>query len=211
MFEVERYTTFLQNLKIPGGEAKTVVAGIVGNFDSASGEVTVGPDPNNAMFPAVQKSCFTRDPNDPDDGAAPPVRLKAFLDAFPDHSVTTTVCNENLQDAMVEIGVTIKDAIGNPCIDAALADGDPSAPGLQPTCTVRDVIAQGSSVIPACAVPIQPSGFNCDPGGGGTPCWCFMPDAQHCPDTAGNLSVRINRGGAIPPLGTVTKIYCETE
>ncbi len=210
MFEVERYTAFLQNLKNTDGQARTVVAGILGNFDATTGEVVVGPDPNNPMFPSVQKSCFTRDPNDPDDGATPPVRLQAFLDAFPS-SVQTTVCNENLQDALVQIGETIKDAIGNPCIDAAILDTGPDQPGLQPACTVRDVVGDASSTIPACNPAFQPVNSDCNPGGVATPCWCFLSDPQQCPSTPNNLSIQIARGGGIPPLGTVTEIYCQTE
>jgi hypothetical protein len=210
MFEVARYVDFLSSLKT--GTAEVVVAGIMGNFDSSTGELTVGPDPNNAMFPAVAKSCFTRDPNDPDDGAAPPVRLQAFMKAFARRNLITTICNENLQDAMVEIGVQIKNAVGNACIEAEIADEDPNLPGLQPSCEVSDVTNPDGSdrrvtPVPACPNPLQIGAAGCDPGGAALPCWCIVQDPAACPTSPQSFELSITRSTA-PPPNTVVELYC---
>lgn len=212
MYEVERYIDFLRGLK--ADPSLVIVAGIIGDFDAATGALTVGPDPNNAMFPSVQKSCFTRDPNDPDDGAAPPVRMHRFLSSFPGRNTVTTICNENLQDAMAQIAELLKTAIGNPCIERALADRNPNLDGLQPECSVVDVINPNSEtpeehIIPPCSTVIQ-AGTACDPGSAGMPCWCIHPNAPQCPKAPQNFAIDVNRGGATPPLGTVLEVQCVT-
>jgi len=215
MFEVERYITFMQGLKTD--PKLVIVAGIIGNFDDTTGDATVGPDPNNAMFPSLQKSCFTRDPNDPDDGAAPPVRIQKFLQAFPERNTFTTICNDSLSDALQQIANLLKTAIGNPCIEKELADRNPTLPDLQPECSVVDVInpdsdSRSETVIPACSTVIQ-TGATCDAGSVPTPCWCIHPDATQCPASADNpqsYSIEVNRGGATPPTGTVLEVQCVT-
>jgi hypothetical protein len=213
-YEVQRYIDFLRNLKTD--PKLVIVAGIIGNFDSVSGDLTVGPDRNDPTVPAVQVSCFTRDPNDPNDGAAPPVRLQSFLTAFPERNTFTTICNDNLADALIQIAELLKTAIGNPCIDKALADRNPTIDGLQPECSVVDVLnpdtdARSETVIPQCTQAIQPAAMMCDPGSVGTPCWCIHADMDSCPMAPQNFAIEVNRGGATPPLGTVLEVQCVTE
>jgi hypothetical protein len=65
-------------------------------------------------------------------------------------------------------------------------------------------------MLPACGPAVQGTA-SCQPGAAGTPCWCFINDAQSCPASAVNpssLAFSVNRGGAIPPLGTVTELRC---
>ena len=210
MFEVERYITWLQGLK--SDPKLVIVAGIIGNFDAATGDLTVGPDPNNAMFPSVQKSCSTRDPNDPDDGASPPVRLQKFLTSFAERNTFTTICNENLQDAMVQIAELLKTAIGNPCIDTPLADRNPGIDGIQPECSVVDVTDPDGdnrmeTIVPQCGTVIQTGVTEC---AGTPPCWCIVQDAMQCPMAPDNYAISVNRGGATPPLGTVLEVQCVT-
>lgn len=216
MYEIQRYIDFLRNLK--DDPKLVIVAGIIGNFDAETGNVTVQPDrrTNDPNLPEVQISCFTRDPNDPDDGAAPPVRTQAFLSAFPERNTFTTICNDNLSDALIQIAELLKTAIGNPCIDKALADRNPTIDGVQPECSVVDVLDPDSvnrseTVIPQCTQAIQPGVAMCDPGSAGTPCWCIHPDMDACPNAPQNFAIEVNRGGATPPLGTVLEVQCVTE
>ncbi len=216
-FEVQRYADFLRNLK--GDPKLVVVAGIIGDFDAATGNLTVGPDrrTNDPNLPEVSRSCTTFDVNDPDDGANPPVRLQGFLSSFPERNTFATICNSNLGDALVQIATLVKTAIGNPCIDEVLADRDLGIEGLQPECTVVDVLnpdapSRTEVVIAQCAVAIQ-TGATCDPGGAATPCWCLHPDAAACPADGDNPlshAIEVNRGGATPPLGTVVEVQCVT-
>ncbi len=218
MFEVQRYVDFLRNLKDPSGESTVSVAGILGQFDPTSGELTVVPEirTNDPNLPSVARSCVARDPNDPDDGATPPVRLQHFISAFPGRHVLTSICNDNLSDALVAIAGSIKTAIGNPCVDAALDDVDPNQPGLQPMCTVHDVRDPGGPgetaiELPVCETMFQ-TGTSCVAGNATTPCWCFLTDSASCPASAQNpsgLALGVARGATPPPPpGSAVRLYC---
>jgi hypothetical protein len=196
MFEIERYLDFIRSLKSDTGSI--VVAGIVGDFDRSTRTVTVGPDrrTNDPNLPEVARSCFTLDPNDPDALSGP--------------EASHSICASSYAEAFAAIGKQIKVAIGDPCIDAALADQDPNQPGLQPTCTVISKFGDQTTPIMQCSVAVQ-TGATCDPGAAGTPCWCFHADAQTCPaPTPSNLALGINTGGALPPIGTKYLLYCRT-
>ncbi len=218
-YEVQRYIDFLRNLKMTDPKL-AIVAGIIGNFDALTGNLAVGPDrrTNDPNLPEVSRSCDSGNPTDPDDGAAPPVRLQAFLSSFPDRNTFTTICNNNLSDALVQIASLLKTAIGNPCIDKPLDDRNAGLDGLQPECSVVDVQNPDSDnrseeVIPQCSVAIQTTPM-CDPGSVVTPCWCIHPDAVACPPSTDNpqsYSIEVNRGGATPALGTVLEVQCVTE
>jgi hypothetical protein len=210
MYEVQRYVDFMRNLKAES--ALVSVAAIVGTFDRETRSVTVGPDrrTNDPNLPEVSRSCFTRDPNDPDDGATPPPRIFGFVDSISGPAATHSVCNDNLSDPLIAIGQQLKASIGDPCITATLADQSAGDPGLQPACTVVARTGDTNTTIPACSNPVQ-TGGTCDPGAVGTPCWCLLTDTFSCPDAPSNLAFGVNTGGATPPLGTAYLIYCETD
>ncbi|MBZ0237725.1 MAG: VWA domain-containing protein [Deltaproteobacteria bacterium] len=218
MYEVQRYIDFLRTLKDPSSNTTVSVAGILGVFDPATGNLAVVPDirTEDPNLPSVERSCIARDPGDPDDGATPPVRLQHFISAFPGHDALTSVCNDNLADAIIEIAGMLKTAIGNPCIDATLDDVDPNLPGLQPMCTVHDVVDPGGPgqmaiELPACETMFQ-TGGSCDAGSAATPCWCFLQDATSCPASAQNpssLALGVTRGATPPPPpGSAVRLYC---
>jgi len=202
MYTLPRYIDFLRNLK--SDPKLIIVAGIVGVFDQETGTVVVGPDATNATWPEVQKSCGY-DPNDDNAGASPPVRLTNFMVSFPERNTFTTICNSNLSDALVQIATLLKTAIGNPCIDAPLADRNPDLPGLQEECSVADVTAPDGPNRTETVIP------KCDANHSVIPCWEFVADAVQCPDAPDNLAIEVDRGGFTPPLGTVLQLQCVTE
>jgi hypothetical protein len=198
MKDIQPYVEFFQGLK-PDDPKKVIVAGIIGNVDEQQSS-TVEADPDNAANPALGASCTSTSGN-----AAPGHRLKAFLDSFPERNTTTTICNENLQDAMTQIAELLKLAVGNPCIESQLADRNPDLPGIQAECSVVDVTNPNAAnreerVIPAC-----------DANGGAIPCWRFEPNAVQCPTAPDNRSIVIDRGGASVPDNTVLEVQCVTE
>jgi hypothetical protein len=209
-YEVQRYIDFMRNLK--DDPANIIVAGIVGDFDRAFRGVTVGPDrrTNDPNIPEVARSCVTN-ASDPDDGASPAIRIDAFIDALSGPTATHSLCASNYSDALIAVGKQLKVAIGNPCIDATLADQDPNQPGLQPACTVVSQFGTAITPITQCSNAVQASS-TCDPGTAGTPCWCLHTDAQICPasETPSSLALGINTGGASPPIGTKYLLYCRT-
>jgi hypothetical protein len=138
--------------------------------------------------------------------ADPAVRLKAFFDAFPQRNTVTTICNQDLSDALVQIAELLALAIGTPCLDGDLPDIDPSTPGLQPDCIVSDVVNPGASqqetVMPRCNNTSNPASST------NLPCWHTVVDTMECTGTPTNLKLVIERGGREPATGTYTDARC---
>lgn len=186
MYNVSEYANFLKSLKDDPGQI--IVAGIIGNPTP----VTVGLDNGE---PILEPSCVS--------GAGegdPGVRLQAFLDSFPQRSTATTICNNDLSDALVVIADLLAKVIGNPCIEGnlTLTDG-------QPECTVADVRnlnqdGQEETVIAKCNADVS-----------NLPCYRFVADADQCPDTETKLTLVIERGQADVPPNTTVVARCVAE
>ena len=209
MYEVDKYIDFLKGLK--EDPSLVIVAGIIG-IDDDMHTVVVGPDPMTPANPSVEKSCFLVDPNDPNDGAAPPIRIAEFLRNFANRNSQTSICSQTLSDALTDIAELLKLAIGNPCLQRALSDRDLSTTcdhatgaGCEYECSVMDVRNPNSdnreeTVIDSCAR-----------SGGATPCWKIIPNVAECPTAPNNLSIEVDRGGGAPPSGTFLEVQCVTE
>lgn len=197
MKSIDPYIQYFRNLK--DDPKKVIVAGIIGNVDDQQSS-SVGPDPDTPTNPALEASCTSTAGN-----AAPGHRLKAFLDAFPERNTTTTICNDNLSDAMTQIAELLKLAVGNPCIESQLADRNPDLPGLQAECSVVDVTNPNGANRMEAVIPA------CDANGGAIPCWRFEPNAMQCPTAPDNRSIVIDRGGASVADNTVLEVQCVTE
>lgn len=202
MFEVEKYVEFLKGLK--ANPELVLVSGIVG-VDDERHTVVVGPDPMTPANPSVQKSCFISDPGDPNDGAAPPIRLGAFLGAFPNGSTRTSICSATLEDALVEIAERLRVLIFDPCVKRPLRDVEPERDGLQPECSVMDVRNPHGDDREEVVIP------SCDATPGTVPCWRIAPDLEHCPTEPGNLAIVVERGGQAPPSNTYLEAQCVAE
>ena len=194
MFTVQEYVDFLKGLK--DDPNNVIVAGIIGNPTP----VTVGA--NDQGNPELQPSCVSNSGE-----AAPAVRTKQFLDQFPQRSTVTTICNEDLSDALIIIAQLLAKVIGNPCLQGNV-DTDPDTPGVQYECQVSDVRFPGEenqteTIIPECsAVP---------PSSGDLPCWHLETDTDNCADTATQLSLVIERGTGSVPSGTHVIARCVVE
>jgi len=191
MFTVQEYVDFLKGLKEDPN--MVIVAGIIGNPTP----VTIGA---NAMgSPELQPSCVSASGD-----ADPGVRLKAFLDQFPQRSTITTICNDDLSDALILIANLLAKVIGNPCIEGDL-DTDPDTAGVQFECQVSDVRYPGEerqeeTILPQCTtVP---------PATGDLPCWHLMTDTDSCPDTPTNFTLIVERGSGSVPTGTHVIARC---
>jgi hypothetical protein len=123
----------------------------------------------------------------PDAGAAPPraPRLKAFVDAFGSTGVFGPLCGTPSQVVFSRLFEEISRHIGDLCV-AGVRDMDPTEPGVQADCVVKDQSGQADQPLPA---PMSlPS---CD--GAGPPCWRLAPADSSCP--IGHLVLSIDRGG----------------
>lgn len=211
LYRVGRYADFLRGLKTD--PRRVVVAGLVGDFDPASGALSIVPDPNGPTdppYPSVERSCHTLDPLDPADGATPAVRLQAFLRAFPERHASSSVCAQDLRAGLLQVGTLLRAAVGSLCVEGSLADGDPITAGLQPDCLVSEVVGTTRQIYVACSQPVQ-AGAACEPGDVGTPCWCIHPDPLQCPAVAANpdrLAFDVARGGVAPAPGASLDVQC---
>ncbi len=193
MYDVDVYANFLKGLKVDPGQI--IVAGIIGN----PSPVTIGSKDGE---PTLDASC-TSNSGDADPG----IRLQSFLDSFPNRNTSTTICDDDLSDALTVIADLLAKVIGNPCIEGNLAlDADG-----QPECTVADVRflnqdGQEETIIPTCNAERT-----------NLPCYVFEIDEMQCPATKmdgtpsnfpTSLILVVERGAAEVPSQTTVVARC---
>jgi hypothetical protein len=152
-------------------------------------------DPDDVTRPMLAPSCTSAV-----GVAAPAHRLQAFLDGFGDRATSTTICNDNLTDALTQIGEMMKITLGVPCLDAHLADRNPSLPGVQPECAVTDVLhpdddRRTETIIPACDTT----------GGAPGASSRIRRPARPRPTTAGSSSIAAGRRCPMTPRDPVRR------
>ncbi|HUH05048.1 MAG TPA: VWA domain-containing protein [Kofleriaceae bacterium] len=187
MYDPQEYVTFFKGLK--DDPNMVIMAGIIGNPTP----VAVGT--NDMNNPELQPSCVSGSGE-----AAPGVRMAAFLDQFPQRSTVTTICNDDLSDALILVADLLRKVIGNPCIVGDI-DTDPDTAGVQYECTVSDVRFKNTDRQEETILP------ECDAGMTNIPCWHLEPDAQ-CTDTETGLSLIVERGGGSVLTGTTVEVRC---
>jgi len=206
---VSSFVDFMKKLK--GDSNKVIVAGIMGEIEPYQVELRAPPG-GGAPQPAVAHSCQYMGAQNVE-VADPAIRLKFFLNQFPNRNTFTTICQQDLSDGLQLIANLLKAVIGNPCIEGQLADVDPNTAGVQPDCSVSDVtnahkINQSETIIPEC----KGTAGNYSP----LPCWHIVTDANKCPCVdpnqcpGANLILTIERSTAPPPETTVFA-NCVTE
>lgn len=195
MYKVDDYVNFVKGLK--PDPSMVMVAGIIGNPTP----VTVGL--NDQDEPKLESSCVSAAGE-----AVPAVRIAHFLAQFPERNAVTTICSEDLSDALDLIGGVLAEGIGGPCLFGTPRDVDAATAGLQTDCVVADVASFGApdetvvQAIPACAGTAPPAPV---------PCWHLEEDAAECPGTAHHLLAVVERGGGSAPPGTLPVIRCTAE
>lgn len=186
------FRDFLLGLK--SDPRKVVVGGIMGNTTPFAVEQR---QINSMSTIALARSCTYQGATGVE-VADPGVRMKAFFDAFPDRSTSTTICQPDLSAGLTQIATLLNRAVGSPCVNSAiLADVDASTPGLQPDCLVDDKAGSMTTPIAACRSPET------------APCWKLVSDPVKCP-ALDNLRLEIVRSEA-PRPDTVTTMRCILE
>ncbi|NVB84728.1 MAG: hypothetical protein HOV81_40535 [Kofleriaceae bacterium] len=202
--KVSDYVSFFKGLK--SDPANVIVAGIAGPTMPYEVELR-SPPQSTTMIPAVAHSCSYQGANGTE-VADPSVRLKEFLDSFPNRSTFQTICQQDLSGALTQIAQLLRTVIGSPCIEGKLADVDPDTAGDQYDCSVSDVTNfgkanQSETVLPQCNNVMTPSSST------NKPCWSIQTDTMNC--TAGDhLTLKIERSQA-PAPDTHVVSYCVTE
>ncbi len=195
----DRYVNFLKGLK--SDEKDVIVAGIIGNVEPVEiGRRTPasGGDPRPDLVP----SCTYAGPNGMQTADAG-VRLKYFLDQFPNRSTITTICDNDLSDALVQIADLLATVIGNPCIEGNLADRDPGTNGVQPECQASYVTNPGEEN------QVEDVLAQCNDTASNQPCWRLIQD-PNCTDYPTGLSIEVVRS-VEPPPDTHIFARCVTE
>ena len=212
---VSKYVTFLKGLK--DDPKKVIVAGILGTTDPFIVETRTI---NSTAQPALAHSCTYIGPVTPSNptgaqNADPPIRLKFFLDQFPDRSTVTSICQPDLSGGLQLIGELLKQSLGDPCISGDIADTDPDTAGLQAECSVSYISNFGK------ANAVETILSECDAALGNKPCWHLVKDEVLCPcamsdtscdpaDANENLILKIEDAVAQPD-GTQVVAGCVTE
>jgi hypothetical protein len=189
MTRVSEYVDFLKTVKSDPNQL--IVAGIIGN----PSPTVVGIDTNNNNIPKLAPSCTSASGE-----AAPSTRLKYFLDQFPQRNTVTTICNENLEDALIVIAELLKKVIGNPCLEGNI-DTRPDVAGVQYDCQVSDVRFPNQDNQEEYVLP------NCDSPGATAPCWTIQENTAQCPDTETQQELIITRNSD-PLSGTSVVARC---
>jgi len=204
------YADWLKQFK--GSKNLVIAAGIIGNAEP----VIVYDRPiTGGTIPDLRPSCQSAQGE-----ADPGVRLAQFFNEFEGQGTITSICNDNLADALTVVAQLLARVVGNPCLEGdlptdgtgALLDIDSAEPGLQLNCQVSDVQFPGTDdaiehVIPRCQM-IDATTF--DPSSS-YPCWWTDVDAVSCPTTPHNAELVIERNGVDPPLQTSVIISCIVE
>jgi hypothetical protein len=201
--KVSDYVTFFKGLK--SDPSNVIVAAIAGPTTPYEVELRTPPGGGSAI-PAVAHSCTYNGANGPE-VADPSVRLKELLDQFPNRSTFSTICQQDLSGALIQIAQLLKTVIGSPCIDGKLADVDPMTAGAQYDCSVSDVRNYGKAnqtetVLPQCNNTATPASST------NKPCWSIQVDPK-C-GGPGMLTLKIERNEA-PADDTHVISYCVTE
>ena len=202
--KVSAFVDFMKKVKGEGNEQKVIVAGIMGDIGPYQVELRTPPGGGSPQ-PSIAHSCSYPGANGIE-VADPPVRIKFFLDQFPNRSTFTTICQKDLSTGLQLIANLLKSVIGDPCIEGKLSDVDPMTDGKQFDCSVSDVtnahkITQTEKILPACE--------GNDPNYTNKPCWRITTDLMNCPNSE-HYVLKIERSEAPPPETTVFA-NCVTE
>jgi hypothetical protein len=181
---------------------KIIVAGIIGTTDRFAVEERP-PQPGATAIPALAHSCSYIGGDINGDGipdpevADPPIRIKAFLDQFPNRSTFTSICQKDLSGGLQQIGDLLKTVIGDPCIEGKLKNFATSGPPVY-DCSVSSVANPGTdkameTIMAECpATGPLPS----------TPCWHIITDEMKCPKTPDHLVLKIENDDQLKTPGT---------
>lgn len=200
--KVSGYVDFLKSLK--SDPKKVIVAGVMGASSPVVTELRLPPK-GASQIPALAHSCTYIGGDGKPEVADPPIRIKFFLDQFPNRSTFAPICQQDLSGGLQQIGDLLKTVIGDPCIEGKLADVDPKTPGPQYDCSVSQVTPmQPELLMPKCT-PEDASATN-------QPCWHISTDLANCPN-ADHFTLKIEKDKANPPLPTDTHVIanCVTE
>ena len=199
MHDVGDYVTFLRGLK-KYPDRDILVAGIIGDVKDP---IVIGDHVSVQGEIGVQQSCFSGDADE--DGAFPPIRLRAFFDAFAFRE-TGSICSD-LSGVLRDIGEFIGPPPEGACLLSSLVDGDDSVPGLQAECVVAEVRDPGTAAKTEQLLGVCDNAS--DPESSSTlPCYTLSERLEACSEDAPYwIDVHYASDAVVPP-GTELLVRC---
>jgi len=120
------------------------------------------PAGGTTAMPALTHSCEWIDTNNTPEDADAGLRLAWIAGQFGDRGAIGSICNEDISPAATVMGINLRRAMGDPCIE----DDVPTT-----HCTAVDELAGAETPLPACTAT--------------TPdCWELVADPTTCPNAA---------------------------
>lgn len=181
-----------------GDDSKIIIAAIAGPDSPYEVKLVPGTSATGVMQqqPEIAHSCLKDDA----DFADPSVRIKQWVDAF--KGSFATICDSSFDLAMSRIAAQIATAMGPECFPGRLVDTDldPRAPGVQPNCTVTDILVDDKGVKTETPVP------SCTASAGAMPCWALATDQTAC-SRFGGTSIVVARHDR--PATLSTRVTCD--
>src|SRR5262249_54976969 len=96
--KVDDYVNFFKGLK--SDPQDVIMAAIIGTPTPFSVELRAPPGMSGTPIPALAHSCtYSPSPTDVE-VADPPIRIKQLLDAFPNRSTVSSICQQDLSDGL---------------------------------------------------------------------------------------------------------------
>ncbi len=142
--------------------------------------------------PAIAQSCMRTDGS----YAAPAPRMADFVAQFGPNGTSSSLCDDSYAPALTQLGNAIGRSFTSHCLDAPVADSNPTLPGIQASC---DVVLRA----PTFADVVLSQCDSASPSGGPQPCW-YLTSNTTC--TSGVLFA-VNRSGATR-AGETISIRC---
>jgi hypothetical protein len=179
MYSVQRYVDFVKSLK-PNDPTKVIVAGIIG-YDEEN------PDEPLEVITEIKQvgEVFSLVPacqimgTDPEGNpivtskATPGVRLRAFLEQFPERNTITTICNDDLSGALDIISEELRALLDNPnCLTSDVFIREETADVRPYDCQVSEVLFGEETALPHCDSP--------DESATNKPCWHIRVNMDGC-------------------------------
>ena len=132
----------------------------------------------------------------------PPLRLKAFTQAFGDNGLLYSICENDYGPAMSDIAAKLSQLIKPKCITGQLADKDgDQANGRQYDCTVIDH-TPGPTGSPSIDTALGSCADNAPP------CWRLDPGDANNGCTGGSFVMAVDRGTTVPPSNLSSTVSC---
>lgn len=215
MPHTDEYADFVKALK--PDPTQLVVAGIVGLDSGGPDEPLVVVEEDRVTGPTfdLEPACVLTDSSGSGGErvitqAAPAVRMRAFLEAFPGRNALTSICAEDAGNALDDVGTRVARAVGQRWCLSPDVDLAPGVPGVQDACQVRELRFDGDEVVDN--TPLDKC-TSATPAPDELPCWQLVSASDRC-DAEASVELVIRRAG--PPLdgvlpGTLVDVSCSLD